>query len=142
MLAAEYWHFSNALLALLPQLNGACNSWSAPILMNATQHIFIDIHTTRAPLPRGKLFDGPRDPAGPGFRCLGRIDPAYPIATTDGREVPPQRLRIVGSGKDSPEIGGDCRFRLWSQDSEFHRVAHVGTSALAHGIIHPQLLAP
>jgi hypothetical protein len=74
--------------------------------LNATQHIFIDIHTTSAPLSRGKLFDGPCDPAGSGLRLLGRFDPADPIATTHGREVVPQRLRLVRSGKGDPEIGG------------------------------------
>ena len=59
------------------------------LFLNAAQHIFIDIHATRAPLSRGKLFDGPCDPAGSGIRGLGTIDPAGPIATTDGREVLP-----------------------------------------------------
>src|SRR4028119_760380 len=106
--------------------------------LNATQHIFIDIHTTSAPLSRGKLFDGACDPAGPGLRLLGRFDPVDPIATTHGREVVPQRLRLVRSGKGDPEIGRDSRFRLWSQDSEFHCVARVSTNALEHGLVHTQ----
>ncbi len=44
----------------------------------------------------------------------------HAVQTTDGREVLPQRLRLLGSAnKGDPEIGGDCRFRLWSQDNEF-----------------------
>jgi len=47
----------------------------------------------------------------------------------------------VGIGKGHREIGGGCRFRLWSQDNEFHRVARAGTSALAHGVVHTQPVA-
>src|SRR2546429_1118694 len=79
------------------------------------------------------LFDGPCNPAGPGLRSLGRIDPADPIATTDGREVLPQRLRLVGIGKGHREIGGGCRVRGWSPDKEVHPVARARTRAPAHG---------
>ncbi len=76
------------------------------LFLNATQHKFIHIHTTRAPLSRGELFDGPCNPAGPGLRPLGRIDPEDPIATTDGGEVLPQRLRLVGTVRATRRSAG------------------------------------
>lgn len=76
------------------------------VLLNATQHEFIDVHATGAPLPRGELFDGPFDPAGSGIGLLGRFDPAHPVETTDGREVVPQGLRLAGSGEGTRRSAG------------------------------------
>src|SRR3712207_7841534 len=53
------------------------------IFLNTTQHKLIDIHTTSAPLSRGKLFDGPYDPAGRseerrvGKECRSRWSPYH-----------------------------------------------------------------
>lgn len=114
---------------------------SAHISRNATHHKFIDIHATRPSLSCRKLFDGPSDPARPSLSFRGRLDPADPVGATDGRQIIPQCLRLVERGKSNPEIGGDGRFRLWLQDSEFHRVARVSTGALAHGLVHVKPMA-
>src|SRR5919112_4810111 len=96
------------------------------IFLNTTQHKFIDIHTTSAPLSRGKLFDGPYDPAGSGLRLLGRFDPPDPIPTTHGREVVPQHLRLMRSCKGDPEIGGGRRGGVLVPENQVFFVAPRG----------------
>src|SRR5580700_647701 len=122
--------FSNAAAPFYAARSATRSFRLLVLFLNATQHKFVDVHTTWTPLSRGKLLDGPCDPSGPRLRFLGRFDPADPNATTVGREIRPQRLGLKGSIEGFSEIDRDGRFGLRSQDCELHGVARVRTGAL------------